>query len=45
MTCRAVVWGELQNAWDLGGLPTATGRTQSGRIFHSMSPDHLDAAG
>jgi protein-tyrosine phosphatase len=45
VTSRAVAWGDLQNAWDLGGLPIASGSTRPGRIFRSMSPDALDAAG
>jgi protein-tyrosine phosphatase len=42
---RAVAWGDLQNAWDLGGLPTTSGVTRHGRIFRSMGPDNLDEAG
>ena len=45
MTTRAVEWGDLQNAWDLGGLPTRHGLTRRGRIFRSMNPDGLDATG
>lgn len=45
MTSRAVAWGDLQNAWDLGGLPTATGLTRRGQLFRSMNPDPLEAAG
>ena len=45
MTQRAVSWGDLENAWDLGGLPVASGATQHGRIFRSMSPDRLNASG
>jgi hypothetical protein len=45
MTSRAVAWGDLQNAWDLGGLPTASGPTRYGRVFRSMAPDKLDSAG
>jgi hypothetical protein len=45
VTSRAVFWGDLQNAWDLGGLPTATGTTRFGRLYRSMGPDDLDAAG
>jgi protein-tyrosine phosphatase len=40
-----VSWGDLHNAWDLGGLPTAFGSTRYGRIFRSMDPDKLDTAG
>lgn len=45
MTSRAVAWGDLHNAWDLGGLPTGTGPTRFGRVYRSMNPDSLDAAG
>ncbi len=42
---RRVSWGHLQNAWDLGGLPTASGVTRFGQIYRSMSPDDLDDRG
>jgi protein-tyrosine phosphatase len=45
VTSREVAWGDLQNAWDLGGLPTASGATRFGRLFRSMSPDILDTDG
>lgn len=45
MTGRALAWGDLENAWDLGGLPTAAGSTRRGQVFRSMKPDALDARG
>ncbi|HEY1531887.1 MAG TPA: tyrosine-protein phosphatase [Galbitalea sp.] len=35
----------LENAWDLGGLPTGVGSTRSGQLFRSMKPDALDMNG
>jgi protein-tyrosine phosphatase len=45
VSVRSVTWGNLENAWDLGGLPVDSGLTRPGRVFRSMSPDRLDAAG
>lgn len=45
MTDRSVSWGDLENAWDLGGQPTPNGETRSGRVFRSMNPNRLDAEG
>ncbi len=42
---RAMTWGGLHNAWDLGGLPAAEGDTVRGRVFRSPRLDGLDAAG
>jgi protein tyrosine/serine phosphatase len=42
---RTLAWGTLHNARDLGGLPTATGETVSGRFFRTPRLDTLDAAG
>jgi protein-tyrosine phosphatase len=41
---RSVEWRLLHNAWDLGGLPTAFGHTQFGRVFRSANPDDADAS-
>lgn len=41
---RLIEWGSLHNAWDLGGLPTALGPTQFGRMFRSANPDDADAS-
>jgi protein-tyrosine phosphatase len=45
VTARSVAWGDLKNAWDMGGLPAATGTTRFGRLFRSMHPDQLDSSG
>jgi protein-tyrosine phosphatase len=45
VTSRAVAWGDLENAWDLGGQPTPSGPTRFGRVFRSMRLDDLDAEG
>jgi protein-tyrosine phosphatase len=45
VTDRSVAWGDLQNAWDMGGLPTANGTTRFGRLYRSMGPDRMGAAG
>jgi protein-tyrosine phosphatase len=43
---RAITWGGLPNAWDLGGLPLRSGgQTVFGRIFRSGRFDALDASG
>jgi len=42
---RVLAWGNLHNARDLGGLPTARGETISGRFFRTPRLDALDAAG
>jgi hypothetical protein len=39
-----VEWGSLHNAWDLGGLPTASGTTRFARVFRSANPDDADAS-
>lgn len=43
---RAVRWGGLPNARDLGGLPTAGGgRTRPGRFYRTARLDHAGADG
>ena len=45
MTDRAVSWGGLHNARDLGGLPVATTVTRRGRVFRTPRLDGLDEQG
>ena len=43
---RAIRWGGLPNAWDLGGLPLRSGgETLSGRIYRSGRLDALETPG
>jgi len=42
---RAVTWGNLHNARDLGGLPIDSGTTVRGRFFRGPRLDGMDAAG
>ncbi|MEP6481275.1 MAG: tyrosine-protein phosphatase [Rhodoglobus sp.] len=42
---RAVHWGGIHNARDLGGLTGRLGTTKPGRVFRMPRPDDLDAAG
>ncbi len=42
---EGVLWSELHNARDLGGLPTSTGTLASGRLFRSPHLDDLSEDG